>query len=94
MAKDKLITITIEQSDGKIFDIERPVTKHGSVCIGGTWLTPTEKDGKPYLFIKVETPEETRARERSGMRASSLLMALMALSSPSALGFTERRRRR
>lgn len=89
-----MITVTIEQSDGKIFDVERPVQKSGQVCIGGEWMLPEMKDGKPYLFIKVETPEETQRRIRSGRSLSPMLMALMALSAPGALGFTERRRRR
>lgn len=86
-----MMTITVEQSDGKIFDVERPVQKSGTVCIGGKFVTPELKDGKPYLFVQLPPPPSRSSRSSSSSRAA---MTLLALGSVAALGFTERPRRR
>lgn len=93
MGKWKDIIIQVEQSDGKKFEIERPSRKDGMVCINGQWILPEQKDGKPYLFVKIETEFEAQ-RRRMAERNNSIRMApsLIMLSMMGAGLFNERRR--
>lgn len=93
MGKWKNIVIAVEQSDGKIFEIERPSRRDGMVCIEGKWILPEQKDGKPYLFVKIETPIEAQQRRINERKNHVKLSAAMIPFMMVGAGlFNERRR--